>query len=181
METKEKRVSGECIYSGKIITVTVDTVELPNGNIAKREVIGHPGGVAVLPITASEEVVMVRQFRYPYNEELLEIPAGKLERGENPLDTGKRELMEETGVQAGEYTYLGVMYPTSGYCAEKIYMYAATDLEFFDQHLDEDEFLNIEILPFDEVLSKVLSGEIRDGKTQIAVLKYNELKRSGQI
>lgn len=180
MEITEKRIDGECIYTGKIINITVDTVELPNKSTAKREVVGHPGGVTVLPLTDNGEIVMVKQFRYPYNEALLEIPAGKLEYGENPFEAGKRELREETGVEASNYIDLGVMYPTPGYCAEKIYMYAATGLGFFEQNLDEDEFLNVEVMPFDEALRKVMSGEIRDGKTQIAILKYNELRRSGQ-
>ncbi len=180
MEIREKRIDGECIYDGKIIRVTVDTVELPNKNTAKREVVGHPGGVTILPLTDNDEIIMVRQFRYPYMEELLEIPAGKLEYGENPFEAGKRELREETGAVAQEYTDLGIMYPTPGYCAEKIYMYAATGLEFFEQDLDDDEFLNVVKMPFPEALSKVISGEIRDGKTQIAILKYNEMRRSGQ-
>lgn len=181
LEIREKRIDGECIYDGKIITVTVDTVELPNKNTAKREVVGHPGGVTVLPLTDDERIVMVRQFRYPYMEELLEIPAGKLEYGEDPYEAGIRELREETGAVAQKYINLGIMYPTPGYCAEKIYMYAATDLSFFEQDLDEDEFLNVVKIPFEEALSKVVSGEIRDGKTQIAILKYNEMRRSGQV
>ncbi len=181
MEIREKRIDGECIYDGKIIRVTVDTVELPNKNTAKREVVGHPGGVTILPLTENDEIIMVRQFRYPYMEELLEIPAGKLEYGENPASAGKRELREETGAVAQEYIDLGIMYPTPGYCAEKIYMYAATGLEFFEQDLDDDEFLNVVKIPFSEALSKVISGEIRDGKTQIAILKYNEMRRGGQV
>lgn len=181
LEIREKRIDGECIYDGKIIKVTVDTVELPNKNTAKREVVGHPGGVTVLPLTDDDRIVMVRQFRYPYMEELLEIPAGKLEYGEDPYEAGIRELREETGAVAQKYIDLGIMYPTPGYCAEKIYMYAATDLSFFEQDLDEDEFLNVVKIPFEEALSKVVSGEIRDGKTQIAILKYNEMRRSGQV
>ncbi len=181
MEIQEKRIDGECIYDGKIIKVSVDTVELPNGNCAKREVVGHPGGVTVLPLTTDDKIVMVKQFRYPYMEEVLEIPAGKLEYGEDPFEAGVRELREETGAIAQKYVDLGIMYPTPGYCAEKIYIYAATELSFFEQELDEDEFLNVVKVPFDEALSMVVTGKIRDGKTQIAILKYNELRRSGQI
>lgn len=180
MDFIEKKLDGECVYDGKIIHVTVDTVELPNGNTAKREVVGHPGGVTILPITDNGEIVMVKQFRYPYLEELLETPAGKLEYGEDPLAAGVRELREETGAVAEKYIDLGLMYPTSGYCAEKIYMYAATGLSFFEQDLDDDEFLNVERVPFDRALEMVINGDIRDGKTQIAILKYNEIRRGKQ-
>ena len=171
MEIQEKRIDGECIYDGKIIKVSVDTVELPNGNCAKREVVGHPGGVTVLPLTTDDKIVMVKQFRYPYMEEVLEIPAGKLEYGEDPFEAGVRELREETGAIAQKYVDLGIMYPTPGYCAEKIYIYAATELSFFEQELDEDEFLNFEAVPLADLVEDVMSGRITDGKTQVAVLK----------
>lgn len=177
MEVFEKKLDGKCVYDGRIIKVEVDDVELPNGKTAKREVVNHNGGVTILPLTNDDEVVMVSQFRYPYNEELLELPAGKLEIGENPLEAGKRELREETGAVAKEYTDLGLFYPSPGYCNEKIYVYAATGLTFFDQNLDDDEFLNVLKMPYETVLNMVLSGKIKDGKTQAAILKYNEIRR----
>ena len=177
MEVFEKKLDGKCVYDGRIIKVEVDDVELPNGKTAKREVVNHNGGVTILALTNDDEVVMVSQFRYPYNEELLELPAGKLEIGENPLEAGKRELREETGAVAKEYTDLGLFYPSPGYCNEKIYVYAATGLTFFDQNLDDDEFLNVLKMPYETVLNMVLSGKIKDGKTQAAILKYNEIRR----
>ena len=177
MEVFEKKLDGKCVYDGRIIKVEVDNVELPNGKTAKREVVNHNGGVTILPLTNDDEVVMVSQFRYPYNEELLELPAGKLEAGENPLEAGKRELREETGAVAEEYTDLGLVYPSPGYCNEKIYLYAATGLTFFDQHLDDDEFLNVVRIPYETALNMVLSGKIKDGKTQVAILKYSEIRR----
>ena len=172
METLEKKKSGKTVYDGRIIKVDVDTVELPNGKEALREVVRHNGGVALLPITEDNEIIFVKQFRYPYEEELLEIPAGKLEVGENPYEAGVRELREETGAVATDISSLGVMYPTSGYCAEKIYLYSATGLSFFEQDLDEDEFLNVVKIPYDKAMEMIINGEIKDGKTQIAVLKY---------
>ncbi|MDD6807329.1 MAG: NUDIX hydrolase [Oscillospiraceae bacterium] len=172
METFEKKKSSEVIYDGKIIKVEVDRVELPNGREAIREVVRHNGGVALLPITDENEIIFVKQFRYPYEEELLEIPAGKLEPNEDSYNAGIRELKEETGAVASEISFLGMMYPSSGYCAEKIYIYSAEGLTFHEQNLDEDEFLNVIKIPFEKALEMVLNGEIKDGKTQIAVLKY---------
>ena len=178
MDIEEKRIDGKCVYDGKIFRIIVDRVELPNGRTSTREVVCHHGGVAILPITEKNEVIMVKQFRYPYMEAILEIPAGKLNKGEDPFTAGKRELREETGAVAKKYENLGVMYPSPGYTSEKISLYAATGLEFFEQNLDDDEFLNVVRMPFDEALNMVLSGEITDGKTQIAILKYNEMMKS---
>ena len=172
MELTEKTLSEEYIYQGRIIKVRRDEVELPNGHKSVREVVEHSGGVCVLPLTDKEEVIFVRQFRYPYKEVILEIPAGKRDHGEeSPLECGKRELAEETGAKAAKYTNLGELYPSPGYCGEVIYMFLATSLTFGDTNPDEDEFLNVEKIPFDKALDMVLSGEIKDSKTQCALLK----------
>lgn len=171
MYLEEKTISSRLIYDGKIITVKKDTVLLENDTQTFREVIMHPGGVCIVPITQDEEVIFVRQFRYPYGRQLLEIPAGKLDKGEEPLECGKRELLEETGCTAQEYKFLGELYPTPAYLDEIIYMYMATGLSYAEQNLDEDEFLEVEYIPLKEAVNMVLSGEIKDSKTQTALLK----------
>ncbi len=172
MELIEKTLKEEYIYKGKIISVRRDEIELPNGHTGTREVVEHSGGVCVLPLTDKDEVIFVRQFRYPYKEVVLEIPAGKRDHGaESPLECGKRELKEEVGAEAGQYTALGELYPSPGYCGEIIYMYLATQLSYGDATPDEDEFLNVEKIPFSQALNMVLSGEIKDAKTQTALLK----------
>jgi hydrolase, NUDIX family len=172
MELTEKTLNEEYIYKGRIIKVRRDEVELPNGHKSMREVVEHSGGVCVLPLTDRDEVIFVRQFRYPYKEVILEIPAGKRDHGEeSPLECGKRELAEETGAKADKYTSLGELYPSPGYCGEVIYMFLATGLTFGDTNPDEDEFLNVEKIPFDKALDMVLSDEIKDSKTQCALMK----------
>ena len=172
MELTEKTLNEEYIYKGRIIKVRRDEVELPNGHKSMREVVEHSGGVCVLPLTDRDEVIFVRQFRYPYKEVILEIPAGKRDHGEeSPLECGKRELAEETGAKADKYTSLGELYPSPGFCGEVIYMFLATGLTFGDTNPDEDEFLNVEKIPFDKALDMVLSDEIKDSKTQCALMK----------
>ena len=127
IETTTRRST---VYEGIIVNVRCDDALLPNGRPCRREVVDHPGGVCVAALTDDNELLFVRQFRYPYGEVLLELPAGKLERGEDPFAAARRELAEETGASAVRYEDLGVFYPTSGYCAEKIYMYRARDLRF---------------------------------------------------
>lgn len=166
------------IYRGKIITVRVDDARLPNGAIAKREVVEHPGGVCVAALTDQDELLFVRQFRYPYGEVIPEIPAGKLERGEDPLPAGKRELREETGASAAHFESLGQLYPSPGYCGEIIHMYLATGLSFGEMCPDDDEFLEVERIPLARAVEMVLNGDIKDAKTQAAVLKV-ALKRRG--
>lgn len=130
MKLDEKTIEKKYIYKGRIINVRTDTAELPNGKQALREVVEHPGGVTVAALTDNDELMFVRQFRYPYSEVLLELPAGKLEYGEDPFEAGKRELREETGAVAEHYIDLGKFYPTPGYCGEIIHMYAAKNLSF---------------------------------------------------
>lgn len=181
MELFEKTLEKNYVYQGKIINVCRDTVELPNGKTSIREKVEHNGGVCVAPITANNELIFVRQFRYAYDTVLLELPAGKLEKGEDPFEAGKRELEEETGFVAGKYYDLGKFYPTPGYCAEIIHLYAATDLTATAMHLDEDEFLNVELIPIEKAYEMVMSGEIRDGKTQVLILKVVNMINSGII
>ncbi len=181
MNLIEKTVEKKYIYKGRIINLRSDTAELPNGKQALREVVEHPGGVTVAALTDENELMFVRQFRYPYSEVILEIPAGKLEKGEDPFEAGKRELREETGAIAENYIDIGKFYPTPGYCGEIIHMYAATGLTFTSLDLDEDEFLAPERIPLEKAVQMVLDNEIRDGKTQAAVLKVAELRRRGKI
>jgi ADP-ribose pyrophosphatase len=182
MNLNEKQLKSEYIYKGKIINLRRDEALLPNATTALREVVEHPGGVCVAALTDDDELLMVRQFRYPYFETVLEIPAGKRDsKDEDPLECGKRELREETGAIADKFHFLGELYPTPGYCAEIIWLFAATNLTFTELDLDEDEFLNVEKIPFDKCVEMILSGEIKDAKTQAAVLKLKLLKDSGKI
>ena len=178
MDLKEKQLSAEYVFKGKIINVRVDDALLPNGATAKREVVEHNGGICIVPITEKGEVLMVEQYRYPYEQVVLEIPAGKRDGDELPLDGGKRELKEETGATAKNYTFLGELYPTPGYCGEIIYMYLATDLSYGETDPDEDEFLTVEryLLPVFEAM--IARGEIVDGKTLSA---YTLAKAKGLL
>lgn len=181
MDLTEKTLKSETVFKGRIITVKKDVALLPDGSQAGREYITHPGGVCVVPLTDENEILMVRQYRYPYSEVVLEIPAGKKDIGEDPFTTGKRELKEETGAIAQEYIDLGQLYPSPGYCGEIIWMYGAKGLDFGKVSPDEDEFLEVEKVPLDKALEMILSGEIKDAKTQAAILKIKLLKDSGKF
>ena len=171
MNLNEQPLSADYKYRGRIINLRVDTALLPNGSSATREVVEHPGGVCVAALTEDGYLLFVRQFRYPYQKVLLELPAGKLGPGEDPLEAGKRELREETGAEAARYESLGELYPSPGYCGEIIHLYAATGLTFGQMSPDEDEFLEVEKIPLEEAARMVLDNEIADAKTQAAVLK----------
>ncbi len=175
MDFTEKPLKQDYLYRGKIVNLRVDNAELPDGTTALREVIEHPGGVCVAALTEKEELLFVEQFRYPYMETVLELPAGKLEYGEDPFEAGKRELLEETGAAAKNYRDLGKLYPTPGYCGEIIHMYLAENLTFSEQHLDEDEFLEVRRIPLEEAFQMVMRNEIRDSKTQVGILKTYQL------
>ena len=177
MNLTETPVSSETIFQGNIIRVTLDQARLPDGKLASREVVYHPGGVAVLPLDEDGRVTLVRQYRYPFGRVLLELPAGKLDHGaaEDHLLGAKRELSEETGLEAGELTYLGHIYASPGFCDEALHMYLARDLTRARQHLDEDEFLDVVTMPFDTLVEQVMSGEITDAKTVATVLKVKTL------
>lgn len=181
MDLTEKQISFEYKFKGKIVNMRVDDALLPNGTVAKREIVEHNGGVCVAPLDSEGNLYFVRQFRYPYMEVVTELPAGKLEKGEDPFEAGKRELKEETGAVANKYISLGKLYPTPGYCGEIIYMYLATELEFGAQNPDEDEFLEIYKIPLEKAVEMVLNGELPDSKTQTAVLKIHCLKQEGKI
>lgn len=171
MELFEKKIDSKKIFDGKIVKLFVDTVELPNGELATREIVRHPGAVCVLPLTSDGEVIMVKQFRYPFNEVMLEIPAGKLEFGEDPYEAVKRELEEESGVVAGKIEHICELYTTVAIFDERIQVYLARELTFTESHPDEDEFLEVTKIPLDTLVSMVMNGEIKDAKTQIAILK----------
>lgn len=177
MHLSEETLSVEEIFKGAILNVTRDTVLLENGEKATREVIHHNGGVCVVPITDNGEVIFVRQFRYPFQKALLEIPAGKLEKGESPRVCGERELKEEAGAEAEEIIYLGCLYPTVAYDTEIIHMYLAKGLSFSSQDLDEDEFLDVEKIPLEKAYKMALLNEIPDSKTQLAIMKAYALEK----
>ncbi len=175
----EQPVSSEEIYHGKIVHLYKDTVRLPNGKLATREVMRHTGAVAIVPVTDEGNVILVRQDRYPFSESLLEIPAGKLEAGEVPEECARRELSEETGMDCTELVSLGVYYPSVAILDERIYLFLARGLTQSEAHPDDDEFLRVETMPLKTLVDQILQDEIRDGKTQAAVLKVwaqNQMK-----
>ena len=166
----EKTVQKNYLYKGKIVSLRCDDAVLPDGKPCKREIVEHNGGAAILCVE-NGQVVLVRQFRYAYGEELLEIPAGKLECGEDPMKAAMRELEEETGLKAEKLNLIFTLYPTPGYTNEKIYIYEAHGIIVGAQHLDEDEFLSVVRVPVQEAVAMVKRGEICDSKT-IAALLY---------
>ena len=177
MNLDEKKVKSNLLYDGRIIKLYNDQILLPNEKTAFREYVKHPGGVCVVPITEENEILLVRQYRYPYSKQVVEIPAGKRDSAfEETLEGGKRELKEELGVEAENFFFLGEFYPTPGYTDEVIYMYAATGLSFSESSPDEDEFVKAEKYPLDTLVQMIMSGQIKDGKTQAAVLKVKYLK-----
>ncbi|CAM3011848.1 NUDIX hydrolase [Hathewaya histolytica] len=171
MEFLEKTLEKEEIFKGKIVDLSIHTVELPNGKKSKREIINHPGAVAIVAFTKENKILMVRQFRKPLEKVLLEIPAGKLEHNEDIKDCALRELEEETGFIAGELEYLGKIHTSAGFCNECIHIFKATKLGKGTLGGDEDEFISTEEYSLDDVKNMVKSGEITDAKT-ISSLMY---------
>lgn len=172
----EEPVERSTVYQGSVLHLEVDTVKLINGKTATREVVRHNGGVAVLALSDNNDVYFVSQFRYPFEKVVMELPAGKLDgtigaSEEDHLEAAKRELLEETGLIAEEYRYLGCIYASPGFCDEILHMYIATGLQQGECCPDEDEFLNVTKLPFDTAIEMVMSGELCDGKTVAALLK----------
>ncbi|MCM1166075.1 MAG: NUDIX hydrolase [Lachnospiraceae bacterium] len=171
MHLNEKTLESEQKFDGRIVKLFVDKAELENGETVTREVIKHPGGVCVVPLDGEGNVLFVRQFRYPHQKVLPEIPAGKLEYGEDHRACGLRELKEETGCTCDSFEYLGCLIPTPAYDTEVIHMYLARGLHYGAQSLDEDEFLEVEKIPLEKAVEMIMNNEIHDAKTQIAVLK----------
>ncbi len=171
MRLDEKMISSEEIFNGVAVHLVKDEILLPNGNKGVREVVRHPGAVCVIPVTDEGEVIFVNQFRYAIGRVTIEVPAGKLEKGEDPTEAALRELSEETGITAGKIESLGAIYTSPAIIDEIIYMYIATDLKQGEQHLDEDEFVNVVKMPLSEAVDMVMHGKIMDAKTEAIVLK----------
>ena len=181
MELTEKTLNSKVMFEGRILKMMVDDVELPDGTTAFREIVGHPGGVCVAPIDDDNNLYFVKQYRYPYHEIVLELPAGKLEKGMSPLDNGKRELKEEVGAEGYSFISLGQVYPSPGYTQEIIHLYACKIKNVGNQQLDQGEFLNVEKIHIDKAVEMVLNNQLPDSKTQIAILKLSMLLKSGKI
>ena len=171
MDLTEKTLESKTIFEGKILTVQLDKAQLPDGSTAGREVCRHPGGVAVLPLEEDGTVSLVRQYRYPFHRVILELPAGKLDPGEDHRPAAARELGEETGLEAGELIYLGALYASPGFCDEVLHMYLGRKLKQSAAHPDEDEFLDVVKMSLEELTDRVMAGEISDAKTVALTLK----------
>jgi ADP-ribose pyrophosphatase len=166
----EKVLSSQKVYDGKLVKVRADKVTLPNGRTTVREVVEHPGAVAILPLLDADKIVMIRQYRHPAGKILLEIPAGTLKPGERPEECASRELVEETGFKAGRLVKMFHCFLAAGYSSELIHVYLATKLTKMAGKLDSDEFIQVQILGLSEALGKVERGEIEDAKAIAAIL-----------
>ncbi len=166
----EMRIGSEMIYSGRVVHLDLDTVLLPNGKTAMREVVRHSGAVAIVPIDTDQNIIMVRQYRHPIGRILLEIPAGTLHEGEAPELCAVRELQEEIGYKPGHLEKIGAVYLAPGYSSEFIHLYIATDLQESHLEMDEDEFIEVERVSMADALTRIQKGEIADAKTISAVL-----------
>ena len=174
----ETKVESKEIFDGTVLHVFRDEVALPNGHSAVREVIRHVGAVTVLPVDDEGNAYVERQFRYPMDRVITEVPAGKLDSpDEDPLEAAKRELREETGLSAGRWTFLGQCYAAPAYCDEVLSFYLAEDLSFGETDRDEDEFLSVQKVPLTDLVNMIMDGEIRDSKTQLIILKAARLYR----
>jgi len=165
----EHCISSETVASGGLLTVKRDQVRLPNGNVSQREFVVHPGAVVIVPILPNGNVILEKQFRYPLHQVFIELPAGKIDAGEDILTTSQRELMEETGYIASEWVKLGHQHPCIGYSDEVIHIFLATGLVAGDHHRDEDESLEVFEVSFPDCMDMIQSGEITDGKTIVAL------------
>lgn len=175
MELTEKTLESKEIFKGAIVRLLLDRAELPNGKPCSREVVEHPGGVAILPLDEEDMVTLVRQYRYPFHTVVTELPAGKLEWGEDHGVCARRELEEEVGMTAGELIYMGGVYASPGFSTEVLHMYLARGLCQGECHPDEDEFLERIRVPFDTLVKQIMNNEIADAKTVAAVLKAKVL------
>lgn len=175
MELYEETVDSEVLFEGRVVRLRRDTARLPNGKLASREVVEHPGGVCVLPLTADGTAYTVRQFRYPFGRIVEELPAGKLDGPVEPhREAALRELSEEIGAEPEEFIYLGELLASPGFSGEVLHMYLARGLRFGPQHLDPDEFLEVRKAPFAELYQRVMAGELTDAKTVACILKAKE-------
>lgn len=175
MDLTEKTLASKTLFEGHIVHLMLDEAELPNGKPCTREVVEHPGGVAILPLDENGNVTLVRQYRYPYHMVVTELPAGKLERGEDHRLAALRELEEEVGAACDELTYMGCLYASPGFCTETLHMYLARGLRWGDCHPDEDEFLERLEVPFSTLVEQIMNNQISDAKTVAAVLKAKVL------
>lgn len=173
---EEKTVSSEKVFEGRIIKVKVDKVEMPDGSTSTRELVEHPGGVGVVAVTDNDEIILVKQYRKPLDKVIYEIPAGKLDPGEHHRTCGIRELEEETGLSANVFEYMGFIYPSPGFTDEVTHVYLAKELTQGETHPDDDEFLDVEKVPFERALKMVIDGEINDAKSVFGILKYNMMR-----
>ena len=173
---KEDKISSTQIFSGKLIDLYLDNVRLPNGKQSTREWLDHPGAVCLVPILNNGDILLIRQFRYGPREEFIEIPAGKLDKNEEPLKCGLRELEEETGYKSNKLTFLTNIHPAIGFSNEKMWMYLAEELELSEKKLDDDEFLELLPTPLNVALEWVFSGKITDVKTIIGIMWMKEIK-----
>jgi ADP-ribose pyrophosphatase len=180
MKYEEKTINKKHIYTGNVIAVDLLTVTLPNGKEATRDIVSHPGASVVIPLSNEGELYMVRQFRKPLESESLEIPAGKLDKGEDPFECAKRELKEETGLDAENVKHLISIHSTPGFCDEILHMYLATGLKEGTACTDEDEFLSVEKVHVNDLIQRVLSHEITDAKSIIGILLADKIMK-GEI
>lgn len=177
MSKIERTMKSERIYDGKILSLKIETVELPNRKYSKREIIEHEAAAAVVAMTDNDEIVMVKQYRKAIDKIIYELPAGLLDLNESPKDAAIRELKEETGYITNDIEYLLEFYPSPGFCTEKIYIFAAENLTLGEKNLDPDEFVECENIPYEKALRMIMLGEIVDGKTITGILTYNQLRR----
>lgn len=178
----EKTIDRKTIFEGRVFNVMLDTVELTDGSLSRRELVFHNGGACIVALDDQCRIYLVRQYRKPFEQVLLEVPAGKLDPDEAPQVCAARELTEETGWVAGTIVPLGKMYPTPGYCSEILHLYLGLDLDQGVAKPDEGEYLDVVAMPFQEALDMIDRDEIQDGKTQLAILKARQyLHRTGWL
>jgi len=166
----EKVLESNTIYRGRIINLRVDTVKLPDGRTGKREVVEYSGAVAIVPLNQEGQLLLVRQYRHAVGRILLEIPAGKIEHGEDLESAARRELQEETGCQAKEFNRLCSFFSTPGFTSEELHLYFATGLSLLEQNLDDDEFVEVFPVPWEQAIKMIWSGEICDAKSVAGIL-----------